>query len=285
METGASNFSTSFEYFDPNCFNEKYQYKTTIMLSADGCSVSGLSMVDNTFNFLGSYPDIKINLGFPLLQQLSSLLESKAVKDLINFSKDVIFLINESRFTLIPNVFYLAEKSKQLFTLSNEIHPDEILITDSLDSIDQKLVFPINPFLKEFIDQLQVKTTIHSALTSFIESSGKAQKEASSIHVNLSKNNLQIIYFKNAELNFVNNFDYHTLEDGVYFMVYCIEQLNLSQSTQKVILSGETEEKSEFIRVLKEYIPSIQMQKRSTAYSYFFKLNLIENHRFIHLLN
>lgn len=253
------------------------------MLKADGCSVSALSLIDNNYSFLGNYPDIKINLELPLLTDLKKLIDSKNISTLLKLSKEVNFILDENRFALIPNAFFEETEVPKIFKLSNYMMEEELLISKNIDSIDHYVVYPINPFIKEFIDKLKFNTSINSRVGHFLSLTKLNSGMDSNFRVHFCSESMEIAYFNNGELKFYNNFNADCLEDKIYFIVYTIELLKLSQQETTLVCSGSIEKDDKLHKALEEYIKTIQFARRNNSYSYFFKLNIVEDHQFINL--
>ncbi len=255
------------------------------MLSADGCSVSGLSLIDQQYSFLGYYPDITINLESPLIPSIKKLIESDSISQLIKYSKEVCFVLEESRYVLVPNPLFDSEKIDLLFTTVNTKSDIELLEVSDINEVDHKVIFPINPFLKEYIDSLDFKTKIQSHVGLFISSSKKYADHEDFIHVRKTNRNLDICYFQKGELQFYNNFDYTSNEDATYYVAYAFEQFKLSQEKITLYLSGDIAKTDDWYSMIKQYIRTIEFLKKSSDFQYFFKLNLTDFHQFAIILN
>jgi hypothetical protein len=101
--------------------------------------------------------------------------------------------------------------------------------------------------------------------------------------VNISKNNFEIIVFKNKKLELFNSFNFNTKEDFIYYILFTAEQLNLNPEELKLVLLGEIEKESELFTILYQYVRNITFYEPSN-FSTLLK-NEISSHSHFTLLN
>ncbi|MDB2363696.1 DUF3822 family protein [Flavobacteriales bacterium] len=282
-----SKFDTAFEYFDTNRLSDKYNFITTIWLSSDGCSVSGYSNLDDEYIYLAHFPDFKINIYQVLIPRIKDLLNNPQIETLIKSSTKVKVVVNEARFTLIPESIYDASKMEVVFKMQNQLLAHEELESKSITDLQHRIVFPINDLLKSYLQEtFEEKLELSSYAEEILNLVSSYTERRSIFHVDFSHERLSISFKKDNQLLFHNSFNFSNEEDAIYFIVYTLEKLQLSVQETEVSITGNALNKdSQLIEDLGKYVSKLDWLDLSKFKALFFKLNLAEVHRFPYLFN
>lgn len=282
-----SKFDTAFEYFDANRLSDKYNFITTIWLSSDGCSVSGYSNLDDEYIYLAHFPDFKINIYQVLIPRIKDLLNNPQIETLIKSSTKVKVVVNEARFTLIPESIYDASKMEVVFKMQNQLLAHEELESKSITDLQHRIVFPINDLLKSYLQEtFEEKLELSSYAEEILNLVSSYTERRSIFHVDFSHERLSISFKKDNQLLFHNSFNFSNEEDAIYFIVYTLEKLQLSVQETEVSITGNALNKdSQLIEDLGKYVSKLDWLDLSKFKALFFKLNLAEVHRFPYLFN
>jgi hypothetical protein len=81
----------------------------------------------------------------------------------------------------------------------------------------------------------------------------------------VSKSTLDIVIIKNSNLQFFNIFEYKTKEDFMYYVLFTLEQLELSTEETLVSILGDIEEDSDLYRLIYTYIRNIDFLSSKNA--------------------
>tara|TARA_B100000902_G_C27322387_1_gene925604 strand:- start:6697 stop:7533 length:837 start_codon:yes stop_codon:yes gene_type:complete len=98
------------------------------------------------------------------------------------------------------------------------------------------------------------------------------------MYANIENMKVIITVVSDEKLIFHNSFNFITKEDLLYYMLFCIEQLNLSTETTEVVLYGQIERKT--YNLLYEYIRYIRFGKRSNMLRIPDNFNINEHEHF-----
>ena len=175
--------------------------------------------------------------------------------------------------TLVPIELYNEKDKEKLFEL-NHI-PNDIILKDNLRN--------------EIVNIYSIPKTLHQTINNLIpEAKLKAQ---SSVLINnfLSYNQMKetmflyikncfvnIIITKNKKLLFQNKFEYKTKEDLLFYVLFCIQQINLSNEEIKTIIFGSI--KKEEFNILYDYIRNIEYGNKLKDISCGNEFNNIPEH-------
>ena len=282
-----SKFDTAFEYFDANRLSDKYNFITTIWLSSDGCSVSGYSNLDDEYIYLAHFPDFKINIYQVLIPRIKDLLNNPQIETLIKSSTKVKVVVNEARFTLIPESIFDASKTEVVFKMQNQLLAYEELENKAITDLQHRIVFPVNDLLKSYLKEtFKDKLELSSYSEEILKLISSNTEQRSIFHVDFSHERLSISFKKDNQLLFHNSFDYSNEEDAIYFTVYTMEKLKLSvQETEVYITGNSLNKESKLVEDLGKYVSKLNWMDIGTFKALFFKLNLAEIHRFPYLFN
>lgn len=120
--------------------------------------------------------------------------------------------------------------------------------------------------------------------STLIESSLHQSIKNEYIHIQFNRKSIDIVAFKNNKLQLQNTFDYKTAEDVIYFLLYVMEQLGLSQETTELYISGKIVEESKIYDLLYKYIKEIKLRELPNQVDYSQPLRLAEPHQYYLLI-
>lgn len=281
-----NRLDSSFEYFDSKRVNDNYNFITTIWISSDGCSVSGYSCLDKEYIYLSSFPDTRLNIHQIFIPKFEEIISSENINKIISLSDRVRVVLDETRFSLVPKTIMDESKKTKLYTLTNDLNPFEKLISKSIDSIDQFVIYPINDVLLEYLKE---KFSDKLEIVSYSEALLKLQSdfpERDSIFANVNGQSITITIKKDKTIRFHNTFEYRSTEDAIYFLIYSLEQEQMDSKDSLVYVSGNSiQEDSELFQQCSKYVRELKPIQVDKFNSIFFKLKLAETHRFPYLFS
>jgi hypothetical protein len=163
-------------------------------------------------------------------------------------------IITDSRlFTLVPIHLYDETKKEQI--CSKLFDSDkEIFIDNDIEEIQAKLIFGIHQNINEVIQSdFNDFEQIHP-LKQIISSCSKHSNK-NEMCLYFSENNFTVAIFKQAQLLFVNNFEYHHINDVVYYLLTVLKEMKISTKTIKLNYTGNLHPGSGLRSTLKKYFP------------------------------
>jgi hypothetical protein len=84
----------------------------------------------------------------------------------------------------------------------------------------------------------------------------QAEKE---VFVHLQENHFEIVILKNQELVLFNSFEYQTIEDFIYYILFTFEQLQLNPEIVPLHLLGICNKEDEFFKIAYKYIKNCDL--------------------------
>lgn len=212
------------------------------------------------------------------------LVLAKNISSEINIS---VGLIN-SLFTLVPSSLFSSEAALDYLKLNHEI-VDENQLTiheNQIESVESTLVFAFPKRLKQMLLQQFAACHILHYSSPLLEFSGlenKTGKESFKIHIQYD--HFDIVYLNHGKLIFFNRFNYQTVEDFIYYLLYVVEQLHLDREKVELEVFGEFEKQSAIYEMLFKYIRNIQVRERTPNMKYSAVLSELPKHYYFNLFN
>ena len=77
------------------------------------------------------------------------------------------------------------------------------------------------------------------------------------VYINFNLNSFSLTIFENKELKLQNSFNYKSAEDVLYYVLFCMEQLNLSTIKTPVVLFGNIDYNDKIYELMFNYIKDI----------------------------
>ena len=154
--------------------------------------------------------------------------------------------------TLVPKSLYNEKDKKKLFSLNHEL--DEVILDDNLRN-EIKNLYSIPESLNNTLNNLFPTAKIRSQSSILINNFLNLHNNKEYLYLYVKDNFVNIILTKNDTLTFQNKFSYQTKEDLLFYTLFCIQELNLSNEEIKIDVFGDIS-KEEF-NILYEYIRNI----------------------------
>ena len=154
--------------------------------------------------------------------------------------------------TLVPLSLYNEKDKNDLFSLNHEL--DDIILVDIIKN-DIKNLYAIPESLNNTLNNLFPNAKIRSQSSILINNFLNYQNNKQYLYLYVKDNFVNIILTKNNTLTFQNKFSYQTKEDLLFYTLFCIQELNLSNEEIKTDVYGDIS-KEEF-NILYEYIRNI----------------------------
>lgn len=154
-------------------------------------------------------------------------------------SYDAVFVSYLGRdFNIIPNSYFEKDPSpKNWIEFNQQNLENHTFTTTNLPDIHAKLVCAIPLEINTIVEEKFGIKEITSASALFINNIAIDQSEPQ-VFVNVHKNSLELMAYKEGKLIFYNIFDAKTKEDILYYTLTVFEKLNLSPNTVKLYFFG-----------------------------------------------
>ena len=134
-------------------------------------------------------------------------------------------------------------------------------LSDSIDSSGIKVIYPFEESSRSFVLQMFPNLTIYHHHTLLIQLFDRISENlpGDRIFVQLESTGLSIFYYKNSKLQYGNQFQAHTDEDRIYYIMLIYNQFDLDPSTVMLSLSSGSGVSGMIIPKMRTYIQHIQI--------------------------
>lgn len=175
--------------------------------------------------------------------------------------KEVVVVYTNSLATTVPATLFNEEKAVEYLKFNTKILATDYVAHDLL--ANKELVNVYVPFVNinnYFIETVGSFKYYHSS-TLLIEQALRIEpnKKEHHAYVNVQDDYFQLICLSGNDLILSNHFTYKTKEDFLYYVLFCLEQLQWSPEETPFYLSGNITTQSDLYRLLYKYIRHIAL--------------------------
>ena len=234
---------------------ETSKKKLSIQFSLDGFSF----YISNTHHIISKFTSF--NFTKPIK---SPELILKKIKEIFKNEKtlqqdfETVSVVHQNNLsTLVPNQYFKDNDLNKYLKYSVKTITTDLIVYDDLNFIKAKNVYVpfvnINNFIFQNFGEFEYKH--HSSI--LLEKLFLQSDDSLNFFVNISQSLFDIVVLKDSKILFYNNFEYQTKEDFIYYILFTLEQLELSTDKTKVSLLGDINKQSELYKILYTYVRNI----------------------------
>ena len=237
--------------------------KLSIQFSLDGFSFCTTNTNNEVLEF-SSYTFSKTkNSPELVLEKLQDIFKKEKT---LQYDFETVTVIHQNNLnTLVPNEYFKEEALKSYLKYSIKTIATDLITFDELDFMNSKNVYipyvNINNFLFQNFGEFEYKH--YSSV--LLEKLFSIPTNDNGCYIHVSKSTLDIVIIKNSNLQFFNIFEYKTKEDFMYYVLFTLEQLELSTEETLVSILGDIEEDSDLYRLIYTYIRNIDFLSSKNA--------------------
>ena len=241
---------------------ETSKKKLSIQFSLDGFSF----YISNTHHIISKFTSF--NFTKPIK---SPELILKKIKEIFKNEKtlqqdfETVSVVHQNNLsTLVPNQYFKDDDLNKYLKYSVKTITTDLIVYDDLNFIKAKNVYVpfvnINNFIFQNFGEFEYKH--HSSI--LLEKLFLQSDDSLNFFVNISQSLFDIVVLKDSKILFYNNFEYQTKEDFIYYILFTLEQLELSTDKTKVSLLGDINKQSELYKILYTYVRNISFFNSKT---------------------
>lgn len=237
--------------------------KLSIQFSLDGFSFSTTNTHNEVIEF-SSYTFSKTkNSPELVLEKLQDIFKKEKS---LQYDFETVTVIHQNNLnTLVPNEYFKKDALKSYLKYSIKTIASDLITFDELDFMNSKNVYVpyvnINNFLFQNFGEFEYKH--YSSV--LLEKLFSIATNDICCYIHVSKSTFDIVIIKNSNLQFFNIFEYKTKEDFMYYVLFTLEQLDLSTEETLVSILGDMEEDSDLFRLMYTYIRNIDFLSSKNA--------------------
>ena len=237
--------------------------KLSIQFSLDGFSFCTTNTHNEVIEF-SSYSFSKTkNSPELILEKLQDIFKKEKS---LQYDFETVTVIHQNNLnTLVPNEYFKKDALKSYLKYSIKTIATDLITFDELDFMNSKNVYVpyvnINNFLFQNFGEFEYKH--YSSV--MLEKLFSIATNDICCYIHVSKSTFDIVIIKNSNLQFFNVFEYKTKEDFMYYVLFTLEQLDLSTEETLVSILGDMEEDSDLFRLMYTYIRNIDFLSSKNA--------------------
>ncbi len=241
---------------------EKTDLKETylsIQISLDGFSFCIYAPISQTYLTFQHYDfGLQHNTPDQLLKLVQTIFDEN---NLLNQDYKKVNIIHQNELaTLVPEEFFDEDCAKDYLKNNIKVLNNDFVSHDLLKNESAALVYIPYVNINNFIfSKFGAFEYFHSA-TLFIDLKNKLEQNMhqTKCYIHVHPHSFDVLVYKASSLIFFNHFNFQTAADFIYYVLFVMEQLELSPNEIETELSGEIEQDSELFKTAFQYIRNIR---------------------------
>ena len=85
------------------------------------------------------------------------------------------------------------------------------------------------------------------------------EKFGKRVFVNVNDGFIDVLYFKDKKLEFYNSYDYNSIEDVLFYLLFCFSELKLNPDEIHTVLSGSIDLDSNLYELIYTYVRNVEL--------------------------
>jgi hypothetical protein len=269
------------ELFDETLdINSTENYELSVQIGYDGLSYSVLDTLRNKFVLLRDYePDENTYSDTGKLAELIN-------KDdfLTRRYKKTNLIVPSSKSTLVPAPLFDSTKKEEYFAFNQTIIEGEKILIDELTDPDAIVIYSMPDSIEDLVRVSFPGSQLYHQLTPLFMFISINRRTSGSyyIHVHLEKDFFNLIIFDQNTLIFCNTFQYKTVTDLQYYVLYVLKRMNISQE-EAIYFSGHSVNPREIASCFADYLKTIRFSVPSGNFTFSYVFNNTDLYRYLNL--
>ena len=172
-------------------------------------------------------------------------------------SVSIIYATN--MFAVVPAPLFDETKLSEYLKFNAKILANDFIAHDSLTNHDMVVVYvPFININNYFFDHYGEFQYLHSN-TILLKTLLDSEKHGASrkVFIHIRKEQFDIIILNQGQLQLCNTYAYKTPEDFIYYVLFCLEQLNLNPDSIETYLIGAIDKTDSLYEIAYRYIRNI----------------------------
>lgn len=261
--------------------NSTENYELSVQISSDDISFCILDTLRNKFVMLRSYEPEDNSRFDPY--RLNEIIRKD---DFLprKFRKTNIITPTQ-RSTLVPGPLFEDSRKEDYLDFNQKKADRERVMISKIKNSDIYAIFSLQEGFADLLKGLFPEGNImHSLKPLFQYVHFNRRSTGNNIHIHFEKDYLDTVIFDPNELKFCNTFNFKSMSDIEYFVLYVLKKMNVRQD-ETIYLSGRTQEKEELRHAFSKYLTDVRFALPQGNYTFSYVLSEAELHRFLLLFS
>ena len=215
------------------------------------------------------------------INELENFLEKEEFFNWRGYKK-VILQATSPKFLIVPEDFYREKANTQHFELHFKVAPNTKLHTDKMRLSQSQNIFSVNNEVVTLLQKNFGKIEIQHHLSSLIEQLAFTYQtdKTKQCYINVRQNWVDILVLEGSKLHYANQFEAHTPEDVLYYVLQVAQVLELNQELTPISFLGAITQTDALCGLLLNYFKKVGFVNRNNILNYTKELSAVEKHEF-----
>ncbi len=191
-------------------------------------------------------------------------------------------------YTLIPGPLFNPDQTDDYAKFNLSDQGNVLTRADRLNGLGACTVFTVPQWLNDKLTDLYPGAVLHHTISCFLETVLNHYKFLIRNHtafVNLQPGYFDLVILHEQKVTFCNSFYYKTPDDVLYYMMFILEQMQLSPEGIEIRLAGELGRHAQVPEKLAAYLPHLNFLPRNESFRYSHVFEGIPGHYLYTLLS
>ena len=186
----------------------------------------------------------------------------------VKFEKILVVHVNNLS-TFVPFSLFEEDNLDTYIKFNNKIYNSDFFVYDFIINQDMVSVFipyiNVNNFLIDQFGSFEYKHYSSILVENLLNN--YANRDTIKIFININTSHFEIIIGKQKKMLLYNTFEYKTVEDFIYYILFSMEQLKLSVEEVEVELLGEINKEGDLFIAMYKYVRNVSLLKFKSKYN------------------
>jgi hypothetical protein len=200
--------------------------------------------------------------------------------------KNVSVGIQNRQTTLVPSALFNEDDAAKYFHF-NFNQDDATVLSEAVHGFDAVNVFGVPKLLAETMKHLFNGYHLHHHATALLNGIHLSFKKSGEkfFFLNIRKENIDIVVTEGKQLIFFNSFNYKSIDDLMYYVMFTCDRLQMNPETLSMVLMGEVERESAVYNLLYKYIRNLSFASRQDIFNFSYVFKEIPSHFYFNLFS
>ena len=158
---------------------------------------------------------------------------------------------------LVPEAFFNKTNITTLYTVNQEVSPDDTILYHHIEGIEAYLVETVISSFHDFVrEHFPVVQIVNGAFPFILGAMGKALRDTEQIFLDIQDNYFDLLFIRNSSIQLFNTFNYKATTDIVYFVLNCIKECEVKQEKVHLSICGPAIKDNKLKELLSLYLPN-----------------------------
>lgn len=206
--------------------------------------------------------------------------------DILKFKiKQGIIIIDNSKYTLLPEVLYTSGEDQKYLDFNNINTFHEVVYSYSINKIQSKIIYSYPKGIENIFTPVFSNLKCIHLIDVLINTCFSINKEKENVLIHISGKRMDLVITKMQSLLFCNSFQFETAEEFIFYVLSVFKQHDLDAEIIPVYLMGEIEKESAIYGILYKFIRNINLMKHDTSILKSPEFNHESDHSITGLIN